>query len=839
MEREKILLVDDSPGGLLALEAILEDLGERLVTARTGQEALDKLAAESFAAIILDIRLPDLDGFEVARRLRDLEHHRATPVIFVTAFDDQPTTAEQAYSLGAVDFLTKPVVPAILRAKVKALVDLRRMTQRLAKLERQQYQQQTDRELARLNQDLKRRIAEFETLFSALPVGIGLAGDRDCRQITVNPAFAEQLGVAPDSNASLTAPADERPTFKVLRNGQEVTPEQLPMQLAAREGKAVRGAEFDVIHADGRTVRLLEYAAPLFDEQQQPRGSVGIFVDITDRKKTEEQNARLLDEVLHKSRQLEVLSRGTKDVNTVLDPGAIMRTLVSTAMELVGALGGCAGLMIDGEMVFHEYNDQGRLIPIDIVFRDEDKHGIPSWVMRHGTHYLTNDAERDDVIRPDLREHFGIYNAVNMPVLSRQGELLGCFELHNTRDRRPFTTLDLAYLQGLAASAAVALDNAGLLERVRQADRRKDEFLAMLAHELRNPLAPMRNALELLRLRGNDPQISLSSRQVMDRQLRHMTRLIDDLLDVSRITRGRIELRCEQLDLAQLVRHSVEGHRPAAEAASLSLNLHVPQIPVWVHGDETRLAQIMDNLLGNSIKFSEAGGQLEVHLVHDRYRNDAAITVCDTGIGIAPQDLEHVFDSFSQADRSLDRKRGGLGLGLALVKGLAELHGGSISAASSGIGTGSTFTLHLPTLPEPAALVNSLPSFKPTTQALQILVIEDNRDAANTLCMLLRAFGYDATVAHSGPDGIDKARRLQPQVVLCDIGLPGMDGFAVARTLRHDPALSQTRLIAVTGYGREEDKTRALEAGFDEHITKPADADKLLATLAVIKQTPL
>jgi signal transduction histidine kinase len=459
--------------------------------------------------------------------------------------------------------------------------------------------------------------------------------------------------------------------------------------------------------------------------------------------------------------------------------------------------------------------------------------------MRQRTNYLTNDAAKDDIIRPDLREQFGIYNAVNFPVLTRQGELLGCFELHNKQDGRPFSSVDLAYLQGLAASAAVALENARLLERIRQADRRKDEFLAMLAHELRNPLAPMRNALELLRLRGSDPDVSISSRQVMDRQLRHMARLIDDLLDVSRITRGRIELRCEQLDLAQLVRQCVEGHRPAADAASLSLNVDVPQIPVWVRGDETRLSQIMDNLLTNAIKFSEAGGRLEIHLLHDRYRNDAVITVRDSGIGIAPEDLQHVFDIFSQVDRSLDRKRGGLGLGLALVKGLAELHGGSASADSPGIGAGSTFTVHVPTLPEPAALVNSLPRVRPPASALQVLVIEDNRDAATTLCMLLRAFGYDAAVAHSGPDGIDKARRLQPQVVLCDIGLPGMDGFAVARALRHDPAFAKTRLIAVTGYGREEDKSRALEAGFDEHITKPADAEQLLAKLAVINQTPL
>lgn len=961
-----ILLVDDSPGQLLAMEAVLEGLEVDLVRALSGNEALRQIETHRFAVVLLDIHLPDLDGLEVARRVRRLQDF--TPIIFVSGIDDQRSCEAEAYSLGAVDFLMKPVSSAVLRAKVKVFVDLFRQSLRLRELERRAFdaeRQKTDATLAQLNQDLQRRVQEFETLLAVLPVGIGVAGDRQCRHIKTNPAFAEQLGLSANDNASLTAPASERPrNFKIFQNGLPVRAEELPMQVAAAEGREIRDVEYDVVHSDGRTNRLLEYAAPFFDENGCPRGSVGVFIDITDRRRheealraseerfrmmadsapvliwisgpdkrcywfnkpwldftgrtwqqeigdgwahgvhpddrercvqtyvaafdarqqfhmdyrlrrhdgvyrwmvdhgvplygaggeftgyigsciditdrraSEEQNVKLLEEVLRQSHQLEVLSRASQEVNTVLDTDAILRTLIASALELVEAQSGCAGVIRNNSMVFSEYSDRGRIIPIDIVFLPDDQYGIPSWVMRERRAYVTNDAASDNVIRPDLRAEFGIENAINLPIQSRQGELLGCLELHNKRDRAPFTENDQLRLQGLAASAAIALENTRLLTQVREADRRKDDFLAMLAHELRNPLAPVRNSLDILKLQNSKDKTFLELREIMDRQIRHMSRLIDDLLDVSRISRGRVQLRPERIDLARLVRTSASDHGPAAASAGLTVRTNIPDAPIWVHGDNTRLAQVLDNLLSNAIKFTNRGGTIELRLIDLPAQNHAELVVSDTGIGIAADDLATVFDVFSQADRSLDRSRGGLGLGLALVKGLVELHGGRVEARSGGLNQGSTFTIRLPTVSAPAVReIESKPA-SPAPARVQVLLIEDNRDAAAALKTLLRLMGYDVTVAHSGPEGLDLARRMEPQVVLCDIGLPGMDGYAVAAALRQIPRLSGVALIAITGYGREEDRARTRDAGFDDHVTKPPDADALVQKIQSLLDRP-
>jgi CheY-like chemotaxis protein/two-component sensor histidine kinase len=292
-----------------------------------------------------------------------------------------------------------------------------------------------------------------------------------------------------------------------------------------------------------------------------------------------------------------------------------------------------------------------------------------------------------------------------------------------------------------------------------------------------------------------------------------------------------VELRREQLDLARLVRSSAEDHRAAAESLGLTLTIDVPETPVWVRADNTRLAQILDNLLSNASKFTSAKGRVEVRVATHAEKQEAVLSVHDTGIGIKPEDLPHVFQSFYQADRSLDRQRGGLGLGLALVKGLAELHGGRVEAASPGPDQGSTFLVWLPLLGEPPLLGNTKLSPLQEKKQGRVLVIEDNRDAAETLRVLLQGAGYEVSVAHSGTEGVEVAKRVRPQIVLCDIGLPGMDGFAVAGELRRDAATSKARLIAVTGYGREEDRRQAIAAGFDDHVTKPADFENLIRKL--------
>jgi PAS domain S-box-containing protein len=373
------------------------------------------------------------------------------------------------------------------------------------------------------------------------------------------------------------------------------------------------------------------------------------------------------------------------------------------------------------------------------------------------------------------------------------------------------------------------------------ASRRKDEFLSMLAHELRNPLAPVVTGMELLRQAGGDAATRGQVLDMVDRQMRHLRRMVDDLLDVARFLRGKVELRCRRLDLGRLARAAAEDRRAGFHKAGLTLTASVPDTPVWVQADEARLAQVLGNLLDNAAKFTDPGGRAEVRVAaepasaaaHTRGGGGwAVLTVSDTGIGIPAGDLPEVFTAFAQADRSLERTRGGLGLGLSVVKGLVELHGGAVEAASDGPGRGATFTVRLPLEQEPAALADSPATGVPTAARRRILVVEDNRDAADTLRMFLEARGHEVRVAYTGPEGVREATAWLPDVVLLDIGLPGLDGYALARRLRGEPGLEKALLAALTGYGGEDDRRRSREAGFDHHLVKPADPADLLRVLA-------
>jgi CheY-like chemotaxis protein len=315
---------------------------------------------------------------------------------------------------------------------------------------------------------------------------------------------------------------------------------------------------------------------------------------------------------------------------------------------------------------------------------------------------------------------------------------------------------------------------------------------------------------------------------MMDRQIQLLARIVDDLLDVARISNGQIALRRERVDLSRLVRQSVEDRRDLLEGAGLELDVELPETPVWILGDPLRLAQALGNTLENAGKFTPAGGRVTVRLAVD---GQAVVTVRDTGIGIEPEVLPHVFEVFAQGHQPLDRRQGGLGLGLAVSKALVELHGGEIRAASEGVGKGAEFTLRLPREEELPALTEGARPAPPKKHPLQILVVEDNEDAAESLRLFLEFYGYEVSLAYTGPDGVEAAKAVRPDVVLCDIGLPGMDGFQVASTLRRTPETAAVRLIAVTGYGQEEDRRRALEAGFDVHLVKPVDPQKLLGYL--------
>jgi PAS domain S-box-containing protein len=372
-------------------------------------------------------------------------------------------------------------------------------------------------------------------------------------------------------------------------------------------------------------------------------------------------------------------------------------------------------------------------------------------------------------------------------------------------------------------------------EALHEASRRKDEFLAKLGHELRNPLAPIRNAWEILRRPGITAEQAEAAQAVLGRQIGHLSRIVDDLLDVSRIVEGRLYLHRRPLDLAELVRELCEDHRPLLAARGLALHVEVAAAPVPVSGDSTRLVQVLGNLLQNAARFTETGGTVTVHLDADRVAGRSALRVRDTGVGIAPEAMAHVFDPFYQGPQDVARRAGGLGLGLSLAQGLVVLHGGTIAASSGGLGRGAEFTVTLPigeTLPAEAPTQTP----PPERRRRRILVVEDNADAADTLRQVLELDGHAVEVAGDGVSGLARARVFEPDVVLSDLGLPGdMDGFAFARAVRADPALAGIPLVALSGYARAEDCRRARDAGFDEHLAKPLPLDALRIVLEGVR----
>jgi CheY-like chemotaxis protein/nitrogen-specific signal transduction histidine kinase len=362
-------------------------------------------------------------------------------------------------------------------------------------------------------------------------------------------------------------------------------------------------------------------------------------------------------------------------------------------------------------------------------------------------------------------------------------------------------------------------------EALQQASRRKDEFLAMLAHELRNPLAPILSAVALLRKLGPaEPQLQ-RARDVIERQAHHLTRLVDDLLDTARITQGKITLRKERLELMSVIGRAVETSRPLIESRGQELNLSLPQEPLRLEGDMVRLAQVVSNLLNNAAKYTEQGGH--IWLTAEREKDEIVLRVRDDGIGISPTLLPDIFDLFTQAERSPDRSSGGLGIGLALVRSLVEMHGGRVEAHSAGPRQGSEFVVRLPRLKRgtqkiEAAAVHADPVPTPKT-CRRILIVDDNVDSAECLALLLKLGGHQIQTAHDGPAALDIAQMFHPQVVLLDIGLPELDGYEVARRLREWPEMQNAVLIALTGYGRAEDHRLSEQAGFDHHLTKPVD----------------
>lgn len=423
----------------------------------------------------------------------------------------------------------------------------------------------------------------------------------------------------------------------------------------------------------------------------------------------------------------------------------------------------------------------------------------------------------------------------SLPLVTR-GESRGALVLGLGPSNRKLSAADLVLAESLAGRAASALDNCLLYEEIQNTDRRKNEFLATLSHELRNPLAPLRSALHMLRNGHLERDKAAPLLDLMDRQVGQIVHLVEDLLDVSRITRGAIELRREPLDIATEIRHALESCQSALQACRHSVEVKMPSEPLHVVADRIRLQQILENLVLNAAKYTDPGGRIEVSADSDLH--GVAIRVRDNGIGIAREKLARVWDLFVQVDESPDRVRNGLGIGLALVRDLVKRHGGTVEAESEGLGRGSVFTVRLPRAvgANPIPVQAPEPLVQQAPPARRVLIVDDNVDAAETLAMMLELLGQSTRQAHDGTAALRAVAEYHPELVFMDIGMPGLSGLEVASRIRRDLGMSGTYLIALSGYGTEEDRRKSLYAGFNSHLVKPLDPSTLPAILAAAER---
>ena len=627
-------------------------------------------------------------------------------------------------------------------------------------------------ERRRIEAALRASEEKFRAVFEKASIGMGRVGFADARWSDVNDTFCAMLGYSREEMLRIPWPQMTHP--------EDVDVDLAPFRQMATGELDHYTVEKRFIHKQGGPVWARLSLALVRDAQGRPDYEIAVIEDVTERRRAEAA-LRASEERLRKAISIDTV-------------GVLFFSL--------------DGRMLDANAAFERMSGYSR----------EELRGSAHWQRLTAPEFLQATAHKAEdlatrgetapyekqMIRKDGSRWWGLFAPTRLTGSGRDSECVE-FIIDITESKR--------------AEEAVREANAKLHE----ADRRKDEFLAMLAHELRNPLAPVRNAVQILNLAGPKEPLLQRQRDIIDRQVTHMARLLDDLLDVSRITRGKITLKKEKVRLADVLARAVETAAPLIEAHrhTLSVELHSKEESLF--GDFDRLIQIVGNLLTNAAKYTENGGH--IWLESARAGGEILIRVRDTGMGIAPELLAKVFDVFTQAERSLDRSQGGLGLGLSLVRSLAQLHGGGVEARSEGAGRGSEFLVRLPALSaaEAAECAHEPPAALQDAVARRILVVDDVIDTANSLAELLELMGHEVKAAYDGVTALKLAQDFRPDVILLDIGLPGISGFEVARQIRHNPALEGVALVALTGYGQDEDRRQAEEAGFDRHFTKPVE----------------
>jgi PAS domain S-box-containing protein len=602
-----------------------------------------------------------------------------------------------------------------------------------------------------------------------------------------------------------------------------------------RRGERIERYETVRVAKDGRRIQVSLTISPLKDADGNIVGASKIARDITDRKRHEEavrQSEEKLGADLAEITRLHALSTRLLSADSF---ASALDDVLENAMHAAGSHQGNIQLYRPATGTLEIVAQRG--FPKDFVdyfCSAAPDHGTAcARALEKRRRVLIEDVDRDREFAPyrDLARTAGFRSVQSTPLLSHDGKLLGMLSTHSPEPAR-LTDRQERLLDIYARHAADVIERFHFERALQEADRRKDEFIAVLAHELRNPLAPVRNAAHYLKLKGlADPDVR-QPLEMIDRQVNLMSRLIEDLLDVSRITRGVLELRRERVLLSDLVEGAVEACRHEVDARRHLLRVELPEEPLALYADRARLVQVFCNLITNAAKYSPPGGEIVVSA--RKTSQGLEISVSDKGVGIPADKLSEIFDLFAQLDRGLERQGGGLGIGLTLARQIVELHQGTIEARSEGVGKGSEFVLHLPLLPARTPKRAGGPA-QSTMIRRTVLVADDNRDAADSLALLLGR-GHEVHRAYDGAAAFELAATIQPEVMLLDIGMPRMDGYEVARRVRGELWGANVYLVALSGWGREEDKRRAVEAGFDAHLVKPVTPealDRLLAGIAL------
>jgi PAS domain S-box-containing protein len=595
-------------------------------------------------------------------------------------------------------------------------------------------------------------------------------------------------------------------------------------QIIARIRAGERVDHFDTVRLrkDGTAIPVSLTISPIRDREGRIIGASKIARDITERKRAEE--------------RLRLLSEVAAVILYAHAPDALVRTLFAKIGPTIGA---------DSyfNYIVNETGDGLRLascvgIPAEALLpRLEFGEILCGTAALHRQPVVVAHVQQCSDPKAQAVRALGVRAYAAFPLTS--GNLLLGTLAFASRSKDEFYADELTFLETICHYVAVAYERLRLLEKLRQADHKKDEFLATLAHELRNPLAPIRTGLQLMQMAGGSVETVEQARTMMERQVVQMVRLVDDLMDLTRISRGKIELKKQPVELAAVVQSAVETARPLIEEMGHELTVRLPEQPIIVEADLTRLAQVFWNLLNNAAKYTDRGGR--IWLTAERQGGDVVVAVKDTGIGIPADRLRSIFEMFSQVEAALSRSQGGLGIGLCLVNRLVQMHGGSIEAESEGPGRGSRFVVRMPLVVEQheTSRTGDNGGAAKATAKLRILVVDDNRDAAESLAMLLKTMGNNVRTANDGEKGVQAAAEFRPRVILMDIGLPKLNGYEACRRIRQEAWSKNIFIIAVTGWGAEDDRRRSEEAGFDRHMVKPVDPTSLMelvADLNVVKE---